>query len=170
MDDIIPEARYKWDEQAKDWVISKESNTGHAKLVNHTIEDYSSNAPIEIEWKDLMDIDYELRYFEAMEMEMYAPVFTNTIKALHEKEVIIRGYVLPFDTKGEVLALSYNPYANCFFCGKASPASVISLYLKDKKDGKKYKMDDVRTFKGTLYLNTDDPNEFYYILRDAEEV
>ena len=65
------------------------------------------------------------------------------------------------------MSLSYNPYASCFFCGKASPASVMSMYLKD--EDVRYKMDDFKTFRGTLHLNYDDPNEFYYILRDARE-
>ena len=39
-----------------------------------------------------------------------------------------------------------------------------------KKNKKTYKIDDFKKFKGTLHLNYDDPNEFYYILKDAEEL
>jgi len=39
------------------------------------------------------------------------------------------------------------------------------------KDGtKRYEIDDFKTFKGTLHLNYDDPNEFIYILKNAVEV
>ena len=100
-------------------------------------------------------------------MEMYAPVFSKAVEALHEKEVIIEGYVIPLDPKGDLLALSFNPYAACFFCGKASPASVLSMYLKE--NNRRYKTDDFVKFRGTLHLNQDNPNEFYYILRDARE-
>lgn len=130
--------------------------------------DHPISPPIEVDWKVLMNIDYELRYFKEVDLEIYAPVFSKAVKALHGKEVIIEGYVIPFDEEGELLSLSFNPYASCFFCGKASPASILSIYLKDKK--KRYKIDDYKKFRGTLYLNKDDPNEFYYILRNAREV
>lgn len=124
--------------------------------------------PIKINWGMLMDIDYELRYFEEVEMEIYAPVFPSEVKEYDGKVVELQGYVIPFDEEANLVALSYNPFAACFFCGNASPASVISLHLKEKK--KRYKVDAFKKFKGTLQLNSDDPNEFYYILKDAEEV
>ena len=43
----------------------------------------------------------------------------------------------------------------------------MNLYLKDQR--KRYRMDEFVKFKGTLHLNSDDPNEFYYILRNAVE-
>lgn len=166
-DSFINENIYRWDEQLLDWVMTKETSDFHAQLVSSSISDQRSSAPIEVDWKVLMDIQYRLQYFSEIDMEMYAPVFSEAVKALHEKEVIIEGFVIPFDEEEELLSLSFNPYASCFFCGKASPASVISMYLKNK--GKRYKMDDFKKFRGTLYLNHDDPNEFYYILRNAKE-
>jgi len=121
----------------------------------------------EISWDVLMDIDYTLQYYEEFNMEIYAPVFTEEVKKLHKKEVVIEGHIIPLDVEQEIVALSYNPYASCFFCGQASPASVISMHLKSK--GKRYKKDTFKKFQGTLYLNQDDPNEFYYILKNARE-
>ena len=114
-----------------------------------------------------MDIRFQLRYNEEIEMEVYEPVFGKSQQVLDGKQVIIEGYVIPFDEDEEFLALSANPYASCFFCGEGSAASVISMYLKNK--GKKYKIDDFKNFVGTLHLNSDDPQEFYYILKDARE-
>ena len=123
--------------------------------------------PIIVNWFVLMDIEYKLKYFEMFDAEIYAPIFTKAVEALDGKEVVIEGFVIPLDDQGNILSLSYNPYASCFFCGNASAASVISLYLKDK--GQRYKVDDYRKFRGTFFLNHDNPDEFYYILRDAEE-
>lgn len=114
-----------------------------------------------------MEINYQLKYFSELEMEIYAPVFPKEIKELDGKEVAIIGFVIPFDEEEQLLSLSANPYAACFFCGQASPASVMSMYLKNKR--KRYKVDDFKRFRGTLHLNHDDPNEFYYILRNAVE-
>lgn len=124
--------------------------------------------PIVIDWQVLMAIDYEPRYFEELDMEIYSPVFSEEVKKLHGKTVIIEGFVIPFYEEDDFLSLSMNPYASCFFCGNASPASVLSLYLK--KGSRRYKIDDYKKFKGTLLLNQDDPDDFYYILRDAVQV
>jgi len=167
-DSSANEPTYRWNEQLRDWTIVEEAREFQAQLASYSSTDQSSLAPIEIDWITLIDIDYKLKYFKELEMEVYAPVFTKAVEALHKKEVIIEGFVIPFEAEEEILSLSFNPFASCFFCGKASPASVMSLYLKDK--GKRYKMDDFKKFSGTLYLNHDDPNEFYYILRDAKEV
>lgn len=155
---------YHWDEAEYDWVpVDK-------KDLKATTTDAPSSVlvePIDITWPFLMDINYKLKYYEEVEMEMYAPIFPDAIKELASKEVMIEGFVIPFDEEGDLLALSANPFASCFFCGKASPASVISLHLRKKKN--RYKMDDYLKFRGTLLLNYDDPKEFYYILEEAVE-
>lgn len=161
------ETVYSWDEQMMDWTVAEEKQEFWTQVAANSSTDHPSTEPIEIEWNVLMDIQYKLKYFKELDMEIYAPVFTKAVEALHKKEVIIKGFVIPLDEEGEILSLSANPYASCFFCGQASPASVISMYLKNKR--KRYKMDDFKKFKGILHLNEDDPNEFYYILRNATE-
>jgi len=136
--------------------------------LTHNFSHINQEDPIELKWEDLIDIKYKIRYFETLDMNVEAPVFGNAQKALDGKEVIITGFVIPFDEDTEYLSLSANPYASCFFCGNASPASVISMYMKT--GDKRYKMDDYKTFKGTLHLNYDDPNEFIYILKGAVEL
>ncbi len=158
---------YRWNEQVFDWVPIKENTDYRPQFVTYNEAKNPAKEPIVLKWEVLIDINYKPRYFEELEMEIYAPVFPKNIQALDGKEVIIDGFVVPFEEELEVLALSANPYASCFFCGKASPASVMSLYLKNKR--KRYKLDDYKKFRGTLELNHDDPKDFYYILRDARE-
>lgn len=158
---------YHWDEELFTWTTVGAAKEYQAVLAADVPATSASTQPIEIEWALLVDIQYKLRYFKELDMEVYAPVFGKAQKALDGKEVSIAGFVIPFDEEEEMLSLSANPYASCFFCGQASPASVISMYLSDK--GKRYKMDDFKKFSGTLHLNSDDPNEFYYILRNAKE-
>ena len=128
----------------------------------------TSNQPIEIDWRVLMDIEFKPKYFEELELELNAPIFTKKIKKLDGVEVRVKGFVIPIDEEGDILSLSYYPFASCFFCGNAAPTSVMTLYLKD--ESKRYKLDDLKVFKGTFSLNYDNPNEFYYVLRDAVEV
>lgn len=152
---------YRWDDQIADWVMASKEY-----VAPNIITNAEQSQPIKVEWDMLMDIRYKLKYFEDIDMKIFAPVFSKSHKALHGREVIIEGFVIPFK-QDEALSLSFNPYASCFFCGKASPASVISMYLRDKS--KRYKVDEFKTIRGTLHLNVDDPNEFCYILRDARE-
>lgn len=159
---------YRWNEQIYDLVPVVQTTEEYQQQLGTEIPAaYSGAEPIEITWEELMDIRFRLRYYSEVDMEMLAPVFPKALKALEGKRVTITGFVIPFDEEQELLALSANPFAACFFCGRASPASVISMYLKDS--GKRYKMDDFKKLSGTLHLNLENPNEFYYILRDAEE-
>lgn len=163
---FVNDSLYTWDKENADWVA-----LGVTISEDSTIETSSTptptGTPIPIQWKTLSDINYRRRYFDKMEMSMYSPVYQAQIKALNNSEVMIKGYVIPFDEEGELVALSANPYASCYFCGNASPASVISMFLKDKST--RYRPDDFKTFKGKLVLNYDDPDRFYYILEEAEE-
>ena len=118
-------------------------------------------------WKTMQNIKFEKKYYKEIDGEMQAPVFTDELKKMDGKIVEVEGYVIPVDEKGRYVALSANPYAACFFCGKAGPASVMTIKLKKKNKG--YRTDDYVHFKGRLQLNYSDINEFYYVLHDSEE-
>jgi len=124
--------------------------------------------PVKLSWKTMQNIKFEKRYYKEVDGEMQAPIFTDEIKKLDGQIVRVEGYVIPVDEKGRYIALSANPYAACFFCGKAGPASVMTINLKKKN--KDYNTDDYKHFKGKLQLNYNDVNEFYYILNDSEEI
>lgn len=163
-DHYVDDSLYAWNDSLFDWEFSNLVPEFDPPI------DTSGNGDsdvIVLDWQDLMDIKYRLKYFAEIDLKIYSPVFSNAVKKLDKKEVIIEGFVIPFDEEEELLSLSMNPFAACFFCGNASPASVISLYLKDTK--KRYKVDDYKKFRGILHLNQDDPNEFYYILKEARE-
>ena len=98
--------------------MTTEVKEAQAQFVNNSISNPDLLKPIELEWKVLMDILYRLRYFSEIETDMYAPLFSKTVKTLHKKKVINKGFIIPFDEENELLSLSFNPYASCFFCGK----------------------------------------------------
>lgn len=125
-----------------------------------------ANGPF-LTWSKLENIEFVEKYVKEVEGYMLFPKFPDDIKKLDGKQVTIEGYVVPVDKSGASIALSANPYAACFFCGKAGPASVMTVKLKTKNP--KYKIDDYIKFAGTLRLNDDDVKEFYYILEQAVE-
>lgn len=127
----------------------------------------TQNDLVKISWKQLEQVEYENKYLEQLKGYMLYPKFGQALVALNNQQVEITGYVVPFDKEGQKIALSAYPYAACFFCGKAGPASVLTIKLK--KANKKYKTDQYKTFKGRLKLNETDIAEFYYILEEGEE-
>lgn len=124
--------------------------------------------PMPIPWILLTSTQFETTYDEKLGIETSAPVFSSVLQQLNGKLVQIQGYVIPYDENQSVVALSANPYAACFFCGKASPASVLTLRFA--KPGKRYKVDAYHTFEGRLRLNYSKTDDFYFILEEAREV
>lgn len=164
----VNDSIYEWDEVIVDWIPigtiqDFKNNQSNSYSINPNISE-----PVKMKWNQLLDINYRLRHFKDKEVDMFAPVFDENLKALNGKEIIIRGYVIPVDEEGDLIALSANPYSSCFFCGNASPASVMSIYLENKDDH--FYLDAYKTFKGQLFLNYDDPNQFYYILKNAKNI
>lgn len=159
---------YVWDEKQLEWVEKDSIKTPRKESKSQLKKAVNADGPITIDWFILSDIQYKLKFFESFDLEVFAPVFDDTLESLNGKEVVIQGFVIPLFEDKDPLALSANPYASCFFCGQAGPASVLSMYMKNSS--KSYKTDDYKTFKGTLYLNYDDPEEFYYLLKNAVEV
>ena len=134
-------------------------------LVALCMNSFAFAPPVTLTWKQLEDIDFEEKFVKDIDDYMLFPKFPASIKQLSGKEIEVKGYVVPIDKRGQVIALSANPYDACFFCGKAGPASVMTVKLKTANPG--LKLDQFLTFKGKLRLNDSDYKEFYYIMEEA---
>jgi hypothetical protein len=115
-------------------------------------------------WRELSDVTYKIGEDEFG--ELYLPVFSDKIKSLEGKVVEADGYIIPFEGmfKPEHIILSSLPLAECFFCGSGGPETVMEVMLKDpiKYTSKRVKV------RGTLTLNSNDPEKLMYILSDAQ--
>lgn len=118
-------------------------------------------------WDMLKDVSFKKKWYPQESIFMLYPTFGAPLKRLENKEVIIKGYVIPVDVATNMYVLSAFPYSQCFFCGGAGPESVMSLKPK-KSEVRKYKTDEMHTFTGKLKLNADDIYEMNYILDDAD--
>ena len=137
-------------------------------IISTFLLSYLPANPLTISWETLQNIAFKDKYTEEVKGYMLFPNFPANLKNLNGKQVKVEGYIIPFDKTGAKIALSANRYASCFFCGKAGPASVMTVNLKVAN--KKYRTDNYRTFTGKLRLNDSDIKGFYYILDEAEEV
>jgi len=122
-------------------------------------------------WEELAKVTFEEEYHEEVEEYIWRPIFSDTLKALNRKKVMVEGFVIPIEETGDetFVVLSGLPYLQCFFCGGAGPETVIDILPKNKLK-KRLTTDEKITFKGKLRLNADDLLYLNYILDDAELV
>ena len=126
-------------------------------------------AQTNITWDLLGDVTFESNYAPEYGVSILTATFGQWVKAFEQKEVYISGYVIPLDPMGISYALSRNPNSSCFFCGGSGPETVLGLNMKPGSL-KKYEVDQIKTFKGTLKMNRTDEKEFIYVLENAVEM
>lgn len=125
-----------------------------------------SAEPAKVTWETLRDVTFKKKWYPEESIYMLYPTFGPNVSKLDGKEITIKGYLVPVDVESNQFVLSAFPYSQCFFCGGGGPESVMALKLK--KPGRRFKTDEVQTFKGTLKLNASDIYELNYILQNAE--
>ena len=119
-------------------------------------------------WRTLAKLSYEQQYNDMFGFEIDMPVFSDEIKALEDKEVLIRGYIIPVEgyRNHKEFIFSAYPYSQCFFCGAAGPETVMEIYAEEPVRF----TSEMIWLKGTLVLNDSDVNHLFYMLEDAREV
>ena len=117
-------------------------------------------------WKTLSKITYRKQFDELMGFKVDVPVFSDDVKALEGKEIVVKGYIIP--TEGykshTEFVFSAFPYNMCFFCGGAGPETVMEV---EAKSPIKFTAEAV-SIRGILELNDDDINRLIYILKEVE--
>jgi hypothetical protein len=126
------------------------------------------SAQVKLTWEMLSKVTFTESYDPDYGAVFKYPTFSKEMLALNGKEVYIRGFLVPIDIEAGMFALSQNPYASCFFCGKAGPETVVELEIGTKNRYLGLKMDEILTFKGKLRCNRDDVLKLIYILENAE--
>ena len=122
----------------------------------------AQQTPTENVWKALSKISYKKEFDELMGFKVDKPVFSQSIKELEDKELTIKGYIIPIEgyKSHKEFIFSAFPYSMCFFCGGAGPETVMEV---EALEGIKYSADAV-TSKGGLKHNDKDNNRLMYKL------
>jgi hypothetical protein len=138
--------------------------------ISSAIAQNEENESLETEntWKTLSRITYKKEFDELMGFKIDKPVFSDKVKALSGKEIIIKGYIIPIEgyKSHKEFILSAFPYNMCFFCGGAGPETVMEV---ESIEPVKYKAEAIY-IKGTLELNADDINRLMYKIVNAVQV
>lgn len=124
--------------------------------------------PIALTWQMLFKVIFEPKWSKEYKMKIDMPVFDESLLAINKKEVYITGFMIPVSVDKSRMVLSQNPNATCYFCGQGGPETIMAIRFKGAP--KRYKTDDYVTLKGVFELNGTNPNEFIYILNNAEEI
>jgi hypothetical protein len=149
----------------------KNHNSSFAEDISEVVDTsdlvYEDGA-ILIDWKMLSDVTFEDEYNEEVQAYVPYPTFGAKLRAIEQRTVQIKGYIIPLEETGDetILVLSAQPYSSCFFCGGAGPESVMDIKL-EKKDQRKFITDERLTFRGRLRLNDSDLYYLNYILEEA---
>ena len=117
-------------------------------------------------WKTLSKITYRKQFDELMGFKIDVPVFSEDVKALEGKEIVVKGYIIPtggYKSHKEFVFSAF-PYNMCFFCGGAGPETVMEV---EAKKPIKFTAEAV-SIRGVLELNDDDINRLIYILKEVE--
>ena len=114
-------------------------------------------------WKTLEAVTYEVTKDEYG--DLYVPVFSEDIQKIQGQEVVVEGFIIPFEGmfKPTQLILSALPISECFFCGSGGPETVMEITLKEKI---KYTTKRVK-IRGKLKLNSENPDKLMYLLEDG---
>jgi hypothetical protein len=94
------------------------------------------------------------------------PLFTDELRKIEGKLVQVEGYAIPLDPSGNQITLSANPFSACFFCGKAGPASIMTVLFEKPQKG--LRTDDYIHLTGRMRFNAFDPSQPYYTLEHAQ--
>ncbi len=125
---------------------------------------FFATAQEELTWEDLADVSFKPVYNEKYDTNFLVPTFGKNIKSQSGKLITIKGYFLDISASGEVLLVSKNPLASCFFCGAAGPETIIEINFKEKPP---FKTDQIVTITGVFQLNEKDVDHCNYILNEA---
>lgn len=116
-------------------------------------------------WKTLTKITFKKKYDEIMGFKVDVPVFSDQIYALEDKEITLKGYIIPVEgyKSHKEFIFSAFPYAMCFFCGGAGPETVMEIEATEPVE---FTAEQI-TLKGKLQLNSDDINQLMYKMTEA---
>lgn len=118
-----------------------------------------------ITWRNVVDI--YAKEFRLTEKNSTSTINKQTMSLddVIDKKVTIVGYFLDLDPNGEWYILSKNPFATCFFCGKAGPETILELVgFKNKK---KFKSDDMVEVTGVFNTIYDLEGKISFVLEKS---
>ena len=120
-------------------------------------------------WELFSKTSFEWKYVEELGLQVEIPEFDDHVQSLNGEEVTLTGYYIPINIARKKIILSKLPMAACFFCGgEGGLESVAEIYFEE--DHPRFKMGQLVTVKGRLFLNDGKDGHLVFILVNATVV
>lgn len=129
----------------------------------------AASAQTTVTWDELADVTFTSRFDSTFSIDIQDAYFSDYIRNLDGREVMLSGFMIPIDPLGTRYVVSRYPNASCFFCGGAGPETVAELRLKPGHL-RRYATDTFATFRGRLQIHEENLTTFNYVLLDAEKL
>lgn len=132
------------------------------------IKDYVDVPKNGTDWKvfgQTREISIETKDKDGLDVQYYKPEFSEELKDLDGKEIILKGYMFPLEGSEEQKLFLFGPFPiNCPFQYHVGPSLVVEVHAD-----KPIKFDyEPLTLKGKLALVPEDPeNGTFYRLMNA---
>lgn len=136
------------------------------------IKDYVDTPAGATDWKvfgKTKIVNIETRDSEGLDIQYYKPEFTQELKDLAGKKVIVKGFMFPLDETEDQKTFLFGPFPlNCPFQYHVQSNLVVEVHADKKPVPFTY---DPVTLEGILELVPEDPeNSTFYRLKDARAV
>ena len=118
-------------------------------------------------WKQLEAVQFKtVRSEEGYPMDI--PEFGKEVKALEDKILRLKGYIIPLkELQGQnYFVFSRYPFNLCYFCGAAGPETIIEVNSAEEIPF----TEDLIELQGRFELNADDPDHMMYQLKEAVQL
>ncbi len=121
---------------------------------------------VNLSWEILGKVQKSDSYNRKSGMFSTHLTFDPLIHLLHEREVLIEGYIIeiPDASKPPYYLLSAYPGEVSFISGEKGSETIIDLFLKEKKE----LIEERLLIKGRFQLNEKDEEGMYYRINDVE--
>ncbi len=97
----------------------------------------------------------------------YKPTFAANLENLDGESVVLSGFMSPLDEVGAVTVFLLVEFPiGCFYCQTPEPTGIVLVELTAGKQSAIHS--SMVKVTGKLTLNRDDPEDFLYIVTDAE--
>lgn len=99
--------------------------------------------------------------------EDFKPTFLKNLREAHGKTISMSGFMSPLDEAGKVSVFLLLEFPlGCFYCQTPDPTGIVVVELAE---GRQVPVSyNLVRVTGKLTLNSDDPEDFLYIISDAE--
>lgn len=124
------------------------------------------SAQPKLSWEMLSDVSFPKLGDQDLDTLAYYPLYGSETVQMHDRRVVVQGFIIVVDKRKGHYVLSRHPFAACYFCGGGGVESIIDVVFLE--EAPELRTDDYVSLEGTFLLNPENLEFGIYLLKDAE--